>query len=303
MLSNVEDRVRAGNISDVNNTALRTEIARMTEWTSERVKRSKSGVFAERVTLTPVLAAILLSRNPHNRNISAISLSRMASDMAGGRWRFNGEPIIVAKTGELNDGQHRCKAVVDSGVPIDTLIVFGADRDTRDSVDSGRMRKVGDVFAMHAFQNVNALAAMCTYIWQHQEYGRLAQGGTYRPTKAQALLVAESYKKTLPDSLSFVDKKNARKVASTAMLAFCHWAIRKGGNPEAADTFINRLIDGTNLREKDAALYARNRLIDIRSNSWPQDKAELIFRAYNAERRGEPCTRIVLTGKLPKLEK
>ena len=38
MLSNVEDRVRAGNISDVNNTALRTEIARMTEWPLLRVR-------------------------------------------------------------------------------------------------------------------------------------------------------------------------------------------------------------------------------------------------------------------------
>ena len=300
---NVENRVVAGNAMTKSSAVLRTEIARMTEWVNERVARSKSAVVAERVTLTPVLAAILLDRNDKNRNVSKTTISRLVSDIVGGRWAFNGEPIIVAKNGQLNDGQHRCKAVIEAGKNIDTLIVFGPERETRMTVDTGGLRRVSDFLAMDGFQNVNAFAAVCVFVWQFKEFGRLARSPESRPTKAQSLLIADHYQQQIVDSLAFVDRKGTRKLTSPAMMAFCHWAIRTYGHPDAADAFINRLIDGTNLRRGDAALYCRNRLLDIRGNRWAHDKAELIFHAYNAERRGDSCNRIQLAGKLPALEK
>lgn len=300
---NVEDRVVAGNDGSKPSAALRAEISRMAEWVKERVKRSQTEIVAERVTLTPVLAAILLDRNEHNRNFSKTTTDRLVCDIAGGRWVFNGEAIIVAKDGKLNDGQHRCKAVIEAGKSIDTLIVFGPARETRLTVDTGGVRKVSDFLAMEGFQNVCALASMCGYIWQFKERGKISRAPELRATKSQARLVAEHYQQHIVDSLQFIERKGTRKLASPGLMAFCHWAIRNYGNPDAADAFINRLIDGTNLRRGDAALYCRNRLLDTRGNAWPHDKAELIFHAYNAERRGESCTRINLTGKFPKLEK
>jgi hypothetical protein len=299
---NIEDRVVAGNAPSKPSANLRAEIARMTEWVNERVKRSKSAIVAERVTLTPVLAAILLDRNDKNRNISKTTTGRLVSDIVGGRWAFNGEPVIVAKDGQLNDGQHRCKAVIEAGKSIDTLIVFGPERETRLTVDTGGVRTVGNFLSMQGVPNANALAAICSSIWQMKALGRLSAAGDERPTKSEVLLVAEHYK-DIGDSLAFVSRKGVHKVTSPAMMAFCHWAIRTYGNADAADTFINRLIDGTNLRRGDAVLYCRNRLMDLRGSARPQDRAELVFRSYNAERLGQSCARIVLTGKLPKLEK
>lgn len=300
---NVVDRVIAGNRAARSDATLRTEIAHMSEWFKERVRRSQSGIVAERVTLTPVLAAVLLDRNEQNRHISKTTIDRLVSDIVGNRWAFNGESIVVSKDGKLNDGQHRCKAVIEAGKSIDTLIVFGPARETRLTVDTGGVRKVSDFLAMEGFQNVNALASMCGYIWQFKEHGKISRAPEMRATKSQARLVAEHYQQHIVDSLQFIERKGTRKLTSPGLMAFCHWAIRNYGNPDAADAFINRLIDGTNLRRGDAALYCRNRLLDTRGNAWPHDKAELIFHAYNAERRGESCTRINLTGKFPKLEK
>lgn len=56
-----------------------TEVARMKSWLEERVEAGKKKRSAEVVTLTPVLASLLLERNPINRPIS----KRNAADLAG----------------------------------------------------------------------------------------------------------------------------------------------------------------------------------------------------------------------------
>lgn len=300
---NVIDRVTGSNAQQLSDAALRTEIAEAMAWTDERIRRAKNGIVAEVVTLTPALAAVLLERNKDNRNILPTTVKRLVTDILADAWMLNGESIIVASNGQLNDGQHRCKAVLEAGKAIDTMVVFGPKRETRFTTDTGGVRSVGNFLAMNGHSDVNALAALVNHVWQYRKFGFLAASGDKRPTKSESLRTVEHYR-DLPDSLSFVSVKSARALCSTSMLAFCHWAIRHYGNADAADAFVRRLIDGANLHRGDAALYCRNRLIEMRGNiRSPNDRAELIFRAYNYERRGEKCNRITIAGgKLPDLE-
>jgi len=301
---NVIDRVTGSNAQQLSDAALRTEIAEATAWIDERIRRAKNGIVAEVVTLTPALAAVLLERNKDNRNILAGTVKRLVTDILAGAWMLNGESIIVASNGQLNDGQHRCKAVLEAGKAIETMIVFGPKRESRFTTDTGGVRSVGNFLAMNGHTDVNALASLASHVWQYRKFGFLSTGGASRPTKSESLRTIEHYR-DLPDSLSFVGVKNARALSSPSMLAFCHWAIRQYGNPDAADVFMRRLIEGANLRKGDAVLYCRNRLIEMRGKiRSPNDRAELIFRAYNFERRGEKCYRITIAGgKLPNLEK
>lgn len=256
---------------------------------------------AHMVQLTPELAAVLLDRNSANRKLNVSTVERFSYEIAGGRWSFNGEPIIVADTGELNDGQHRCSAVVEAARPIDVMMVVGVPRGTRTTLDQGRARTAGDYLSMEGHVNTNYLAAAAGYAWQYSNYGRLNAKGN-RATKSEIIQFIDEHP-GLVRSLSLFDMKCTKYLGGYAVFAFCHFAVGRVGRREDTDSFFFSLIDGASLPKGDPALYARNRLTLLTGTRGQNAKAEIIFRAWNAFRRGENVTRFNLSdGVLPVLE-
>lgn len=279
------------------------ERSRMLDWLQERIDASVKEPVTEVVTLTPVLARILLERNEANRPVSKTNLERMQRDITEGRWVFNGEGLIVSKDGKLNDGQHRCLAVAEAGRSVRTVIVFGPERDSRLTLDQGVMRSVGHYLGMNGYTDSNNVASTANYVWQYKTHGRLSTAGSDRPTKAEAMLTVEHFA-TIPDSVRYVTRDKAGVIATKSLLAFAHWAIADRAGSFEADRFIDRLIKGTGLQDGDPLLYCRNRLIETRGDGTSIGaRAELIFRTWNAHRKGEKVQRITVGGnKLPKLE-
>lgn len=276
----------------------------MGAWLASRVASAQVAPVTEIVTVTPVLATILLEKNPANRNISEIAVERIARDLKGGRWEFNGETIIVAKDGSLNDGQHRMKAVVETGMPLRTVMVFGAERSSRMTLDTGIARTVGHFLKMDGYHDTNALGSVANYVCQYRERQYIGAGGTNRPTKAEVLLAVKYYGQDMTDSLSFVSRNGVGAVCSKSILAFSHWAIWRAAGRHAADDYLDKLIEGTELKKDNPVLYCRNRLIEMRGSARVGDKVELILRAWNLYRRGDRAIRIPVNGrKLPDLEK
>lgn len=280
------------------------EVIRMRAWVDERMSRAKSGPYPEVVTITPALAKVLLESNDANRPVSNINLERIKRDMIKGHWHFNGEPIIVSADGHLNDGQHRLLAIAQTGVSQRMIVVFGTSRESRMTLDIGVVRTVGHFLGMSGHADANALSAVANYVWQYKQNGRLSTSGSDRPTKTEAQLVIEHYR-DIPDSLKFVSRTGVGAICSRTMLAFCHWAISQKAM-SGVDAFFDRLIVGTGLSAGEPLLYCRNRLMAMRGGRHGnvQDRAELIFRAWNAHRNGERVERIALSGrKLPEIER
>ena len=111
-------------------------------------KELKDGILANRLKtstlngwyhINPSFADILLSLNVANyRSLNKETVKQYAMDMKAGKWKKNGEPIIINKNGILNDGQTRLHAVIESGAEIDAYIIFDAD-DTK-LYDTGVVR-------------------------------------------------------------------------------------------------------------------------------------------------------------------
>lgn len=263
---------------------------------------AKPGVHSIVADLTPSIAAVLLERNPANRKVKWSKVQDYAKDMKHGSWKFNGEPIIIADDGLLNDGQHRCAAVVESNVTIPALMVFGVDRGTRDTLDQGVARTSGDYLSIHGHTQTNNLAAVAKAVWQWRTYGFIATGGRHSPTRSEVLATVED-NPGIVKSFQFVDRKNTRTMGSPSIMAFAHFAIKVVAGEIAANYFFDALIDGTNLKAGDPILTVRNRLIVDRRSLRPGDRAELLFRAWNAHRLGQ--TRVLFRlsgGELPLLE-
>lgn len=282
-----------------------SENRKLAIWLEKLVADSvqKGKPVSQMVSLTPALAEMLLNRNPVNRKINEAAVERYAYDIRGGRWTFNGEPIIVADSGELNDGQHRCAAVIEAGKPIDIVLIIGVPRDTRTTLDQGRTRTAGDYLSMEGHVNTNNLAAAANYAWQYRARGMLAQGSASRAMKSEVMrFVADN--PALARSLSLFNVKQGRGLGGLSFLAFCHFVISGVGRPEDVDTFFIALTEGVNLGRGHPALYVRNRMMTLSNDRVQNAKAELIFRAWNAWRKGETMGKVWLQGGvLPVLER
>lgn len=282
----------------------KVETERMRQWIADRIVACQSEPVLESVTLTPVLAKLLLERNDENRPISEVNLDRIKRDIESNLWEFNGEPVIVSKDGFLNDGQHRCRAVLETGQHIRMVIVFGPQRKSRLTLDQGTPRTTGHFLSMLGHTDANALASVGSNVYQYRRSGQLSNNGRDKPTKAEARETVETVK-GIAESLNFVSRSGAGRVSSRTVLAFCHWAIKQKAGDEAANAYMDKLLTGHGLNKGCPILYARNRLIEIKSKMFLNEKAELIFRSYNLWCEQETdCKRIPVLGeKLPKLAK
>lgn len=272
------------------------------EWLEGHIAKSQDKITTVVADLTPALARVLLNRNEGNRKISDTIVTAYARDMANGAWQFNGEPIIVSADGQLNDGQHRCDAVIYADTAIPAIFVFGVHRETRTTLDQGKMRSVGDFLSMGGHVNVNQLGAAAHAAWQYQMFGRLANGSSARATKSEVIAFIDANPDIIK-SVAFTHRKGADAVGGRPTLAFVHWTLWQKSGRQKADLFIDNLIDGADLSAKSPLLYVRNRLIAGRGKLRANDRAELIFKAWNAERRGEAVRHFETTGQLPKLER
>lgn len=115
---------------------------------------------SRRVTVSPLLAEhILLTLTDKNRKRRSAAVKQYAEDMAAGRWRLTGENIKFGKSGLLRDGQHRLAACVRAGVSFETFAQFGIEDDVFVVMDTGRVRKGDDTFAIAGVPNANNASA------------------------------------------------------------------------------------------------------------------------------------------------
>lgn len=267
-------------IQSVNSPERRASI-----WLEEQLRQARSGVVSLEIELTPALATVLLNRNPDNRNVSEGFVERYSRDIANGSWAFNGQTIIVADDGFLNDGQHRCLGVEAAKKSIRTIIVIGVGRDTRYTLDQGRNRMASDYLSMQGYKNANQLGAAGSYLWQYKNFGKLSSSPKFRPTKGEILSVVEEYP-ILDRAIHAANVKGADLIGGKAILAFTFHLISSAAGHEAAESFMAKLLNGDDLGAGHPILYARNRLMAERGHLKANERADIILKAWNYSRRG-----------------
>lgn len=274
---------------------------RLRVWLDERIAAGKKKPIAEVVTLVPALAALLLERNPVNRPIGQHNLGHLKADVANGRFAFNGESIVVADTGNLIDGQHRCESVIETGIPIETVIVFGPKESARYTIDIGKPKTAANFLAMKGWSDNNNLAAAIGLLLQYRTHGQL--GSNYsRPTKSEVVNAIDQFK-GLQESVDFVAGATVRKLGSRSCLAFCHFTFWKKTTRAEADEFMSSVIEGDGLRKGSPVYYCRERLRQMERGTRAETRAEIVFKCWNAWRRGESVNHLKLTGILPKVDR
>ena len=287
------------------------------QWLTELKQRiGKEHRITEVFYLSPSRARALLVANPDNRKISNRTAETYATDIANGRWVFNGEPIIIAETGELNDGQHRCEAVVLAGKGIEVLLVAGVPRSSRTTVDMGKVRTTGDFLHMHGIENANIMAAAAAMILAC-ETGRIMGGGggvkkdnnnlataDLRPTKQEVLTFARANMDDLHRAQAAIRVDKASVVASySRFIGILAILARRSKDWDEAIAYISAVVDGDGIKKTTPEYTVRERLIKERSTKTLGAIAfmEIVVRGWNARRSRQRLSHIKLAGYVPEI--
>lgn len=298
----------ATTVEEITNAVLKPRRTSAKSWLNDRIARSQDGPFIDIVDLTPDLAKEILAKNDNNRRVSADTVAKYARDIANGDWEFNGQTLVLAVDGCMNDGQHRCLAVIQANKSIKTAIAFGMPRESRMTLDQGKARRVSDYLDMGGFSDTSALACGAGFLWQFEKYGSVTsnRADNHRPTKQQILAQIQS-RPDLIDDIKSISRYKHSNVGSRGMLAFCRCVFAQLTSADDADAFFEKLLKGIDLGDGDPILYARNRLMAAKATGSlkASAKVELIIRAWNAHRRGVKIRTLPILGgeTLPEIEK
>lgn len=130
-------------------------------------------------TITPDLArTYLAANNPKNElRLQPSHVRLLGADMLAGRWRVNNDAICFSN-GQLENGQHRLHAVLETGVPIRALVLRGLPTNSFEMIDTDQLgRSAYQMLKMEGTQYANQLAAAARLV-QALESGDISPGKT-----------------------------------------------------------------------------------------------------------------------------
>lgn len=211
--------------------------------------------------ITPELARKMLERistvqRPENWNL----VCRYAQTMKRGDWRITHQGILLTDDGELLDGQHRLKAVVQSGCSITTPVsrVSNASaselKSLFDATDFGKPRSLGFTLqSVHGIRNGMRTAAAIASI------GCIC--ARFRPSimSDQAVDIYRIFKVEIETMNDLIGAhRSMQKGHIVGSLAFA----LKTGDPKATE-FCHQVITGENISRNTPAYTLRQAILDF----------------------------------------
>ena len=250
----------------------------------ERHRFKSNDVEVALVQITPKLAEYMLNFLPENqRTVKDKLLSHLCSDIQNGWWsKSNGETIKFNKEGLLIDGQHRVRAVFRTGVPIESLVVFGCDSNGIETIDAGQNRSLSDVFKIFGFDNYTHISAMTSMIMQYEKLGYIC---SWTPSRKSALTFARQNNSSLQESHKKSNK--AKTWLPLSMAGYLHF-IYSRVNPELTDKMFNEFQKPKNDRGcsiqllKDVMARLQKASVGKQFQNSRYWKNAIVIKAFNA---------------------
>lgn len=246
-------------------------------------------------TITPMLASRWLEKVPDfQRKQDKNQIKKLVLAIQRKEWRQNGATIVFNENDELIDGQHRLKAVVESGIPIDSLVVRGVSKgeDTFQTIGDEKPRKLADF--MHV-PCVNIVASVMRMYWLLTTgVWPVGSGGQPAPI-ADVMKLA---KKWTQDVSVLVEplRPAGRFLGQHSFCVFLvlyHTKLRpiENGEQERLSEFFARVGDGLNLAASCPVYKLRQRFLAI-PNTGKLDRTSaqaLITKAMYLYLDGKAC--------------
>lgn len=203
-------------------------------------------VFVKVMDITPEIAQELMNANAGNRRLESSAVDMYADDLVHGRWHENGQPFTVSN-GVLKNGQHRCAAIIKTGITIRNAVVVYTD--DPEMIDTQRTRTVRDL------SGIDNLSSSAINIIIRMARGRKSG----RVSKAETI---EVYEKMRHSARFVVDKivgTNQNGLRKAGVIGACIAAHYQGYPSDDLEAFITAYKSGYMSRDIDkTAIVLRN---------------------------------------------
>jgi hypothetical protein len=262
-----------------------------------------AGIEAKIVTITPAIAREFLRRNTHNRPVREARVNAYARLMTGGLWHLNGEALKVAVDGTILDGQHRLRAVVKSGITIQTLVVTGLPMEAQETMDGGAKRTAGDVFNLRGEQNSAMLASVARKVWLWDSGDKRFSSKESPSSPELAALLGQHSGLRRSADIAVRTYQTFRYIPPSVVGAAHHLASRIA--PDEATWFFQRLGDGAELALRHPVLTLRTKAMadkDAKREVTDGRHMAHVMRAWNAVRAGKTLAVIQIPADDPVIE-
>lgn len=239
------------------------------------------------VLLTPNLAARFLAKNSNNRPLKRGVVDDYAAAMLAGDWTESESAICIGEDGNLYNGQHRCHAVIQSGVTIPITLQQNMSKEALFNMDAGKGRRpfenyeiaTGAKNTKKGFEAANSIRVLVT-----GRNGSSSAGETqgYYARHATGIKWVEEIFKGQK-----IGPKQVAPVRGALALAY-------ETAPSEMAVFVEQYRSGIGLQEGDPAL--------VLSNSTVYLSTKRVTRREIAQKTLRACLAHVLGEKIYKLD-
>lgn len=232
--------------------------------------------------VSPELAKKYLETNHlDQRSISNRAVSQYAADMKKGLWTAgNGEAIKISCEGTLIDGQHRMKAIVNSGLTVKMLICRGVFEDNMATIDNGKPRNIGDMLEIkfggdgsfnkgHIASSIRLLHGFETQRKSVNDVTLKTAVNNKKLSNSEALIYFNKFDNMIGDYYIFRDKFNLKclSVALSVPSCFVFWLLFKDYAKEEVFSILKTIETGFpfNNGDKDPAFRVYNSVMKVKA--------------------------------------
>ena len=233
--------------------------------------------------VTPRLAGWLLELNTGNRPMMKRNLERFRNILREGGWMNTGEPIIISQEGVLNDGQHRLKAIVDTGISVAMDLRFGIAREAFHSTGTAKRRSASNVLGIEGYAHTSSQAGIAR-ILRGYDAGQMGRYRNRQVESAEILAIVEG-EELIGHVAAKIQKYRKFGPARNAALGFVLVVAARKTPVELVFEFADTVASGLAQNESDPArrLHVRLRDAAMRRERIDQiDFAVLAVKCWNA---------------------
>ena len=213
--------------------------------------------------ITPEVAKDLLSRNTANRPLKRNDVEFLKTQLETGEWQLTHQGIAISDEGLLLDGQHRLKAIQETGISAEMMVTFNVPKNTFSVLDIGRKRCAADLLYIEGAQGATMAAAIKSYLLYLEKPSLAWRGNVHRLVSNLAVLKEyesdpEGWKSA--QSITFRTQTKGL-ITPSPFTCFIYLALSKGHEFSVLEQFAINIKEGVALKKHDPILAYRNRCL------------------------------------------
>lgn len=239
--------------------------------------------------VTPTLAEKYLAGKRPNRKSSAGRVAMYAREMAAGQWMPASQGIALDAEERLIDGEHRLRAVIESGAAVILFVMRGLPTATQRVVDGGRARGAGDQMNIERGSTDGKTRVAVAKVIHMLRTGWL--NSTEAMSTRETFDLVSRHAPEIEWALAAFSCN--RRVAPATVIGA--WAYAYGATPKVGE-WVESYLTGAGLDARDPLLKLRNMMLDpnysVGGSSGRMDIALKAARALWAKHQGQPLSKI-----------